>query len=289
MRDENRQGAPGAPPRRLVDGPSGSEGSDAEAWAVDLLRSEAPYQAPAGRKQRVQLSLGHVPRRRAPLVVRAAAAAIALLGCGAIASAALGRARWPEWMARAYERLVPSRPSAAGPRAHARRPEIAERAAEGAGAAPASAPAQAPVVAPEVAPVVAPEVVAAVAPRPAPRRVLASAAERETAVERPRRSVAPAVAPAPTEDTAPVLEAMRALRLERNPVRARALLARYLERHPSGTLAEEALAMTIEAAVAHHDADAAALSARYLRLYPLGPFRSIARQTLAAGAPQPAP
>jgi len=277
MRDRGAGGARGVEPgqgapQRLVESVGASE---SEAWALDLLRSEAPYQAPAGRKQRVQLSLGHVPPRRAPLLVRVAAAAVVLLGCGAIASAALGRARWPGWMERAYERLVPSaapRPLAAASRAHVRRPEIADLEP----AAPVAAPGPAPAVAMEAA------------PPPAPRRALA-AAVREAPADRSRRPAAPAVAPAATEDTAPVLEAQRAHRLERNPVRARALLARYLERHPSGTLAEEALAMTIEAAVAHHDADAAALSARYLRLYPLGPFRSIARQTLAGGPPAAAP
>jgi outer membrane protein assembly factor BamD (BamD/ComL family) len=72
---------------------------------------------------------------------------------------------------------------------------------------------------------------------------------------------------------------MRALRLDHDPVRARVLLSRYLERHPGGALAEEALAMSIEAAVAHHDPDAAALGARYLKLYPNGPFHTWARQT----------
>jgi hypothetical protein len=271
MREDDRQGT--EQPRRLVDEPDPVAATPA-AWAVDLLRNAAPYQAPAGRKQRVQLSLGHLSPRRAPLLVRAAAAGVVLLGCGAIASAALGRARWPGWMARAYERLVPSAPrSAPAERAHARRPAVA--ALEPALAAP-DVP---PTVAADVAPVPDP-------PPAAPRRAVASApiADHDAATARPRRAAPAAVMPAPTEDTAPVLEAMRALRLEHNPVRARALLARYLERHPNGTLAEEALAMTIEAAVAHHDGDATALSARYLRLYPLGPFRSIARQTLAGGA-----
>jgi hypothetical protein len=74
---------------------------------------------------------------------------------------------------------------------------------------------------------------------------------------------------------------MRALRVERNPVRARALLARYLGEHPKGSLAEEALAMSIEAAIADHDADVTALAARYLRLYPQGSFQALARQALA--------
>ena len=92
-------------------------------------------------------------------------------------------------------------------------------------------------------------------------------------------------APAPppvSEDTSTVSAAMRALRVERNPVRARGLLARYLAEHPNGNLAEEALAMSIEAAVAHHDADVAALASRYLRVYPHGSFQSLARQALAA-------
>jgi hypothetical protein len=62
------------------------------------------------------------------------------------------------------------------------------------------------------------------------------------------------------------------------PVRARGLLARYLAEHPSGNLAEEALALSIEAALAHHDADVAAVANRYLRLYPQGSFAALARQ-----------
>jgi hypothetical protein len=81
-----------------------------------------------------------------------------------------------------------------------------------------------------------------------------------------------------------VLEAMRALRVERNPERARLLLAKYLDRHPRGALAEEALAMSVEAAVAHHDADAGALATRYLRLYPAGHFLALVRQAQTAAA-----
>ena len=75
-----------------------------------------------------------------------------------------------------------------------------------------------------------------------------------------------------------MLEGMRALRLDQDPVRARALLARYLDRHPNGALAEEALALSIEAAMAHHDADAAALAVHYFRRYPAGPFCALARE-----------
>ena len=110
---------------------------------------------------------------------------------------------------------------------------------------------------------------------------------RAAACTHPRR-VAPApvrarrAAPvATTEDTSTIMEAMRALRVERNPARARQLLGRYLEQYPNGALAEEALALSLEAAVARGDGDAAALAARYLKLYPTGPFQALARQTLA--------
>jgi hypothetical protein len=82
-----------------------------------------------------------------------------------------------------------------------------------------------------------------------------------------------------TEDTTPVLAAIRALRVEANPVRARRLLAGYLDRYPNGSLAEEALAMTIEAAVAHGDGDATVLARRYVRRYPGGHFSAMARRT----------
>jgi hypothetical protein len=261
MRGDDGIGSGARDPRRLLED-AGATSAASNSWALDLLRGAAPYTAPAGRKQRVQLSLGHVPARRAPLLVRVAVAGLVLFGCGAIASAALGRARsghWPVWMAQAYERLVPS--AAPVPRAPA---------------APALRPAPVPS---------SPPPAIALASPPAPR----ATRDPVPAFRARRAAPAPIAAVAPTEDTAPVLDAMRALRLERNPVRARALLARYLERHPTGTLAEEALAISIEAAVAHHDADAAALGARYLRLYPLGPFRSLARQTLAGAPPSATP
>jgi outer membrane protein assembly factor BamD (BamD/ComL family) len=75
---------------------------------------------------------------------------------------------------------------------------------------------------------------------------------------------------------------MRALRRDHNPARARALLESYLGEHPSGALAEEALAMSIEAALARQDvADAHRLAARYVRLYPTGPFHVMATRTLS--------
>jgi hypothetical protein len=248
-------------PRRLVDDPDVAHVDDpSAAWAIGLLRGAEPYRAPAGRKQRVQLRLGHVVRRRAPWTLRLAVASFVLFGGAAIVRAGLGH--WPGWVTRAYERVAGPAPTAstAPARAHRTRRD-----------APAIAqgddrPESEPAVAPPVAPPAPPERPAVREPAPA---------------SRPRRAPA-AAAPAASEDTTPVSAAMRALRVDGNPVRARALLARYLGEHPNGALAEEALAMSIEAAIAHHDGDVAALATRYLRLYPEGSFQGLARQALAA-------
>src|SRR5207244_3366230 len=73
----------------------------------------------------------------------------------------------------------------------------------------------------------------------------------------------PKPAPGASEDTSAVSAAMRALRVERDPAHARRLLAKYLSQYPKGSLAEEALAMTIEAAIAERDPDVAGVAARY--------------------------
>jgi hypothetical protein len=239
-------------PSRLADHPG------LDPWIVGLLHSTEPYKAQPGRKQRVLLSFGRPGPRRAPRLLRLAILAGVLIGCGAFASAAIGpwrgRQAWQAWLVRAYERVVPSPPAhgpapvAEGARIH--RPIAVQAAA----IAPAAAP--------------APAVITAAAPSREP-----------AALPRPHHA-APIAAPAVQgeQDTQAVLEGMRALRVDRDPVRARALLAGYLERHPSGALAEEALALSIEAAVAHHDPDAPALAAHYLRRYPAGPFSGLARE-----------
>jgi hypothetical protein len=235
-------------PSRLADHPG------LDPWIGGLLHSTDPYKAQPGRKQRVLLSLGRRGGgRRAPRILRPAIVAGVLISCGAFASAAIGP--WRGWIARAYERVVPSS------RAHAP-VAIAERARGHRAVAPSPAPSAPP---PEAPP---PTLIAGPVPVRAP-----------IAVPHPHH-LAPSVATTPLgeQDTQAVLEGMRALRLDRDPVRARTLLARYLDRQPNGALAEEALALSIEAAVAHHDADAPALAARYLRHYPAGAFSSLAHE-----------
>jgi hypothetical protein len=78
-----------------------------------------------------------------------------------------------------------------------------------------------------------------------------------------------------------VAAAIQALRNENDPARARLLLARYMKNNPRGALAEEALALSIEAAVKMHDPRAQALARAYLQAYPKGRHRKLAEDVLA--------
>jgi hypothetical protein len=267
--DDSRAGkafATGNPPRL-------TEESGVDPWLVGLVRSTGPYKSPPGRKQRVLLSLGRSNARRAPLILRPAIVAGVLIGCGAFASAALGP--WRGWIGRMYERLGPSseRVALAPGQARTHRSTVTH------GLAPAPPPVEGPPAPLVVPPPVAPPSLAAAASREsiAPLHVrhaaLSSAPHDGTgqATQASQGSME-------ERETQSVLAGMRALRVDHDPVRARGLLARYLQRRPNGALAEEALALTIEAAVAHRDSDAAALGARYLRRYPAGPFRALALQ-----------
>ena len=77
-----------------------------------------------------------------------------------------------------------------------------------------------------------------------------------------------------------MFDAIQALRTDRDPARAGRLLAEYLARYPHGALAEEAVALSIEAAAARHSPSAAGFAERYLREYPHGRFRHTAEQAL---------
>jgi hypothetical protein len=254
-----------------------TEESGVDPWIADLVRSTGPYKSPPGRKQRVLLSLGrsNTPRR-ALLLLRPAIVACVLIGCGAFASAAIGP--WRGWIGRAYERLVPTVAPVAASAERARTHRLVAGHAATVAVQPlavATPPAESP--SPEVAPPDAPVPGRApIAPphlrHEPPAAVAREESRHEAARDRDRARE--------EQETQAVLAGMRALRVDHDPVRARGLLARYLERHPDGALAEEALALTIEAAVAHRDDDAPTLGARYLRRYPGGPFKELASRAL---------
>lgn len=89
------------------------------------------------------------------------------------------------------------------------------------------------------------------------------------------------ISEADREDPAQVLEAIRSLRTDGNAVLASVFLDEYLMDHPRGILAEDALALSIEAANARRDRRSAGdYAERYLRQYPAGRFRPLAEDAL---------
>jgi len=252
--DEHESG----PLRRLVDRQAGAPG-DEPGWALDLIQSAPSYRPVPGRKQRLLLRFAR--RRRAPasLLFRVALAAGLLVGGGAVASAALGY--FPGWVQRVYRRLAQddvASSSATTPATSARRARLRDGASQ--------AKTESPLAVNEGEPA---------APTPDTGRSEAVVKTSRPASTKLRRD---------HDDPSLVMRAMRALRRDGDPARARALAGTYLESYPSGKLAEEALALAIEAALARGDAEAAALGARYLKSYPQGPFRDLA---VRAAAPRP--
>ena len=173
-------------------------------WALSLLREAAPYQAPPGHKERAWMALP-APRSYRPARLRFALALVALLASGVFATGAL--AQWPVWLANAINSIVPGTPGslsttpAQGLR-HARGERVA---------------------------------VPALLPPPATDPVVARqtpSSEETPSVARLRR----ATRSASPEDLGPLLDAMRALRVDQNPVRARALLTAYLDCHGKGDM-----------------------------------------------------
>jgi hypothetical protein len=83
------------------------------------------------------------------------------------------------------------------------------------------------------------------------------------------------------DEVALVHSAFAALRREADARKALRLVDRYLRAHPEGKLAEEALALSIEALTALGDPRAATRAARYLLSYPDGQFRDAAQRARA--------
>ena len=95
----------------------------------------------------------------------------------------------------------------------------------------------------------------------------------------PRSNAEPSRA-ANNQDPSQVALAIRALRNDHDPVRARKLLSRYLQTQPQGALAEDALALSIEAAAATNDSKTADIARVYLAKYPNGRYQAMAVKAL---------
>lgn len=280
--------------QRLIGPGNTTSSSGADPWALEILKAGTPHENVAGQKQRVWLAVAHPVEKRGGFLFRRltfATAAALVVVCGtAFASAALGH--WPIWAKMkaklAYDSLLGAPADTA--ETTSKSPVAMRRPAR----LPGSGTAPTVLALPREAPVAALEPTAALGLAEASSADASRAGSRDGETGRRhdsglaragRRSPSVAVAiPPGTEDAGPVLAAVRALRRDHNPVRARALLNGYLSAHPDGALVEEALAISIEAAVANRDADANSLALRYLRLYPSGPFHGLAERALAAGS-----
>jgi hypothetical protein len=218
-----------------------------EAELADALAAMEPIATSPAREQRILRAVTARSRERRwaglALLRPAAAGALLLVAGAGVAGATVGRG----WLVRGWHELT-ERPVAVAPVAVAPVRHLAAR----------------PVIpAPQPEPVVeVPQVSSPPVARPAPARVAAHA-------RAPRG-----------EDPSALVEAVRALRSEHDAQRAARLLDTYLRAYPRGALAEEALALQIEAAADLKSPRAAEFARQYLRDYPSGRFRQAAQQVL---------
>lgn len=218
----------------------------AEAELAQAVAAMPPVIATAARQQRILATVTArcrwSPWSGAALLRPALAGALLLVAGAAGAAATVGHG----WVGRTWRKLTETR------------------------VAVVSAPAQPRAV---VAPTSAPTVARPAAPIEAPVAVPV----RAPVVRAPARARL-----ARGEDPTALVAAVRALRSDHDPRRAARLLDAYLRSYPRGALAEEALALQIEAAAALQSPRAADFARQYLRLYPTGRFQTAARQALTA-------
>lgn len=230
--------------KRLLEEP------DASLDALTRLLEGAEPVAPSPfAKHSIKARLSRAPGSPIPTALRPA-----LLGAGGLLIAATAAA------AAGYSWLSPSESV----------PPASSAAPAAVSAAPsASAPPPEPAAVDE-APSVVDEHSAVADEAPAAAASVSPAAPKRQA-EKPR----------PGEDPTQVAEAVRALRKQGDHAQALALLEQYLKTNPRGALAEDALALSIEAAAARKDPRAADYARRYLARYPNGRFRAVAERVLS--------
>lgn len=113
-----------------------------------------------------------------------------------------------------------------------------------------------------------------------PQPEIAAEPEQSASVAQPQESERAA-----GSDSELVHRAVRALRRDGDPALAARLLQEHRARSPHGPLAEEALSLQIEAAVALRSPRAAALAREYLARYPGGRYASVAEHALQEAPP----
>jgi hypothetical protein len=251
-------------------------GSELQRKARQMIEAVDPVPASPERMARIRRKLD-APHRGGVLVALqrlpaiAVAALIALFGASAFAAVRVFVEAREADAAQAAQEVERARKHAQVPQA----PKVLEAVA---------APAEPPRViepAPAQLALEADEVEAAAEPQGASPR----------ATPRPRSKAAPVRTPDEEQaeivhDSELVHRAVKALRRDGNPALAARLLEEDRVRNPSGPLAEEALSLRIEAALALHDARAVALAQQYVARYPSGRYLAIARRALSEGAPK---
>ena len=243
------------------------------ARAAELVASVPAMVESEARKQRVRSAVLASGTGRAwlPLLLRPSVVLVFLLLAGAVAAATLARS----FLTRPQRELggpseIPvekTRPVSSPspiPEAREEPPAVVEEKS----GLPEVVP---PAVSAPSRPASSPARASRPAIQPAGQPTLAAQPPKEPAPEAPAPTKA-----APAQETAVVMAAVRALRREHDPARAGLLLDDYLRRYPNGVLAEEALALAIEAASARGDVRAAALARMYLARYPQGRFQHAA-------------
>jgi hypothetical protein len=290
---------------RLREGPPPDDPGLARLRRLTTAVRPAPSSS-AAEKTRVWQALRGARRRPARLRLNlVAAVALGVIACAGAAAAAAVVTRWIETRNVAPEVASRTRTPASPP---GRSPVVVAHITSaaldgGAAAATPTTAASAPAAAATThvatsAPAKLPRAAAA-GGRGLPRRlasspteVLAPPTRREAAPEgrvAPEGPLARATVEVPAAHPEPVAvgpdanlvsDALRALRAERAPDKASQLLARYLRLHPDGLLAEDALALAIEAAAARRDHAAGQLGASYLARYPQGRFRGLASEAV---------
>jgi hypothetical protein len=253
------------------------------ARAAEILASVPAITSSEARKERVRKAvLVATPRRMwFPVLLRPGVAIPILLVAGAVAGATIGRPA----IVRTYRKLagtavIPVIEKRVAPKHPVQ--EQPERAGQSALTEIAPSPLPPP---PPVTPAAKPLNNSARVPKVVGHTLGGAphASELVHPVEapvEPEQAAPQAASPAkaaPAQETALVLAAVRALRREHDPGRAGTLLDDYIRRFPDGVLAEEALALAIEAASARGDGRAATLARAYLKRYPQGRFERAAR------------
>jgi hypothetical protein len=239
--------------KRLID-EQGLESTDERL--ADLFRTAAPFEPDPFRKRRVLVSLSRVQSRSVPRFWLRPVIVAALLVTGT-AAAELGH-RYAAHGTGLFGFGPPAVSPAPSVKPHGPVAGAASHAPEAARADTTDLPADSEAL-----------------------DTSADAVDPTPSVVHPGPKSGTRARPDSSEDATHVVEAIQALRTEKDPSRAQSLLSDYLKTHPNGVLSEDALALSIEAASAQHDPRAADYARRYLAKFPHGKYRALANQAIA--------